>query len=248
MDGSLSTIGYGEGSAPGEMIQPRGLAICMSPPDSIPELYVSDSMNNRIQVFNMKTGDVLRCIGPNFGDSGRHLYGPRGLVLQTHSVKTSADKKKDRPTFDLGEIPSMRNEDLLKNKVLLERKLKSAYDKDLPEKIKKYTMLLSAMDQVLKTADDLFFSSASGRTTDSDGKKHLVRCCLSEPIMYVADYSNNSIEVFNGASGEHLRSIGSGNNIYIYLYYILTEAVIYIASLVAECFYLLTQGFWLICS
>ena len=78
----LRTVGNGRGSGTGQFFDLTGLLV-QSP--SVPGggylLYVTDSDNYRVQVFNASTGIHLQCIGNGRGSGPGQFIGPVGGVV-----------------------------------------------------------------------------------------------------------------------------------------------------------------------
>lgn len=70
----IGRVGHGKGSAPGQFLFPTYLAV-----DRTGNLYVTDSMNCRVQVFNPE-GKLLRVIGRR-GDAWGMFSMPKGVAV-----------------------------------------------------------------------------------------------------------------------------------------------------------------------
>ena len=71
----IRTIGNGQGNALGQLNNPRGLALLSVPNSDITWLIVCDLSNNRLQVFDVQSGNAIKTIGNNIS--------PRGVAVLT---------------------------------------------------------------------------------------------------------------------------------------------------------------------
>lgn len=79
-----------KGNKPGEFYYPLGL--CM---DSHDRLVVSDTGNNRIQIFDANSGTVIRQFGSH-GNKEKNLYLPRGVCTDSEDNILVADFNHNR--------------------------------------------------------------------------------------------------------------------------------------------------------
>jgi uncharacterized protein (TIGR03663 family) len=71
---------------PGELTNPTGVVV-----DDEGNVYVADTQNHRVQIFDPQ-GDLIRTIGgPSFGSGPQQFYEPRGLAIDAQSNLYVAD-------------------------------------------------------------------------------------------------------------------------------------------------------------
>lgn len=74
----------GFGTAPGQLCDPRGIALAPATGDAPPQLFVADTANHRICVFGLD-GAFVRTLGRR-GHGAGELHTPRGLAVDAQHV------------------------------------------------------------------------------------------------------------------------------------------------------------------
>ena len=91
MDGNhIRYIGEGEGEGPGQLNCPCGITALLEGEGGISELFVADSNNDCVSVFDMSTGAFKRHIGHGHGEDAGEMNYPYGVVLSLTGVDSQA--------------------------------------------------------------------------------------------------------------------------------------------------------------
>jgi DNA-binding beta-propeller fold protein YncE len=231
IDRGSGWIGDGKGSALGQFNYPNCMALLMpSKPGDNPLLYVSDFYNDRVQVFDATTGQVVRSIGNGQGSELGSLDGPHGLVLQLPS------RSGDSPLLYVSDTNNHR---VLVFDAITGRAIRNIGNNagsnfgslSQPRGLALQLPSRSGDDPLLYVSDfdnDLVqvFNVTTGlvtRSIDDDQGSELGHLLGPEglalqlpsrpgdnPLLYVADTCNHRIQVFDAITGLAIRSMGNG--------------------------------------
>jgi tripartite motif-containing protein 71 len=181
----------GFGSVEGRFKQPSGMAF--DPKTN--EIYISDSKNHRVQVFNILDGKFIRTFG-TFGDALGYMNGPAGLdfndegnllIAQAHANRVDVYSKEGEYLNSIGEPGSGPLQFNLPLGVKYNSRLKRIYVNDV------YNHRIQILNY-----DGRYISEFSGKGTESGQINDSIQVAIDDNNnVYLADTSTSRILKFN---------------------------------------------------
>lgn len=180
------SIGGGNGSMPGKLSGPADIALYKPVSDGETLLFVADCSNHRIQVFNAVTGQYVRTIGEGRGTGPGQLSGPSGIALKITAIPKVPGESDVEPSEDVRLFVA----DHGNSRVVCFSALTG-----------RYLRLIGAgrgfgPGQLSGPFGLALHQPKSSRRGDP-------------ALLFVADYSNNRVQVFDSLTGQFVRSIGA---------------------------------------
>ncbi|MFA6098698.1 MAG: C1 family peptidase [Patescibacteria group bacterium] len=180
-----------EGTGAGQLNTPKGVAYANN------ELFISDTMNNRIQVFDATTGAFKRQWGPAISGHG-NLLQPMGLAVDNGEVYIADTGSNRIVVFDINgtfhrQLGSIGNGDGF---------LQAPYDVSVYSGLAYISDVTNNRVQVLNAADGNYVRKWSL----SEGYPYGIE--VSNSKVYIANEAKNRIDVYN-LDGTPLPSFGS---------------------------------------
>lgn len=183
----MRTIGGGNGSMPGKLSGPADIALYKPANGADTLLFVADCGNHRIQVFDANTGNFVRTIGEGRGAGPGQLSGPSGIVLKITAIPKTLGDGEQEPSEDVRlYVADHGNSRVVCFSALTGR----------------YLRLIGAG----KGSGPGQLSGPFGLALQypKGGRR-------GDPVqLFVADYGNNRVQVFDSLTGRFLRSVGTG--------------------------------------
>lgn len=223
-------LGSGHGSGDTQLTYPEGLLL-EKLEDDRQVMFIADSGNNRVAVYDPNTGQHIRMIGAGSGSGPGQLSNPVGLACHTLSFGKTAKKASllyvaDRNNHRVEVFDAMSGQFIrtighgkgsgigqLSNPVALA--IFPSMNKTLnPElfvsdhrnnRIQVYDCLSGKFHRTI----GLGKGSAVGQFRGPSGLA-LYPCTTGNTQLYVADICNHRIQVFDAVTGEFMRTVGSG--------------------------------------